>query len=178
MELLNEPNQAITKNLFLSSLKKHKEPIKIKIVNVGSIFKSKMSNKPNLFIDILILNHFNCSMLKLDANNEPETKENNEPVIINENILNEIVSIPYNLTENKNNPNNYIVSNRSNLFNILNYCLQEKKLINANNNKGFNISEKEIKEALIDVVLYVKCELITNTNYKPYLKLIPAIKGV
>ena len=53
MELLNEPNQAITKNLFLSRLKEHKEPIKIKIVNVGSIFKSKMSNKPNLFIDIL-----------------------------------------------------------------------------------------------------------------------------
>ena len=60
MELLNEPNPAITKNLFLSSLKKHKEPIKIKIVNVGSIFKSKMSNKPNLFIDILILNHWFC----------------------------------------------------------------------------------------------------------------------
>lgn len=178
MELLNEPNQAITKNLFLSSLKENKQPIKIKIVNIGNVFKSKMNNKPNIFIDFLILSHFNCKMLKLDANNEPETNENNEQIIITNNILNEIVSIPYNLIENKDNPNNYIISNRSNLFNILNYCLQEKNLIDANNNKGFNISQKEIKETLINMVFDVKSQLVTNTNYKPYLKLIPVIKGV
>ena len=176
MELLQEPNPSITKNLFLTSLNESKETIKIKIVNVGNIFKSKMNGKPNIFIDILILSHFECKTLKLDANNKPETNEEGKEIITKENILNNIVSIPYNLVSDRHNPNNYIVSNRSNIFNILNYALQEKELINKNNNQGFNITEKEIQEALINIVCCVKCELITNTNYKPYLKLIPVIK--
>ena len=63
MELLNEPNEAITKNLFLSSLYQHKEPIKINIVNVGNVVKSKFG-KLNIFIDFKIISDFpNCSRL-------------------------------------------------------------------------------------------------------------------
>lgn len=177
MELLNEPNKAITKNLFLNSLYESKETIKIKIVNVGNVFKSKMNNKPNIFIDMLILSQFNCNVLKLDHNNEPIRNEKGN-IIINENILNQIVSLPYNLGVNEPDNNLYVISNKSNLFNLINYCLIEKDKINSNNNQGFKLNENEIKETLNNMVLNVKCQEITNTNYKPYLKLIPVHENI
>lgn len=171
MELLNEPNKAITKNLFLTSLKDSNQTIKLKIVGVGNVFKSKMNGKPNIFIDFNICSSFECNIIKLNVNNEPEKDNNGNNIIIKDNVYNNIVSLPYNLTETRQ-PNIYKVSNKSNIFNILNYALIQNKAIDKNNFKGFNISDKEIKEYLMDLVLYVKCQLVTETDFKPYLKLI------
>lgn len=171
MELLNEPNKAITKNLFLTSLKDSNKTIKLNIVGVGNVFKSKMNNKPNMFIDFNICSNFECNIIKLNVNNEPEKDSNGNEIIIKENVFNNIVSLPYNLTETRQD-NYYKISNRSNLFNILNYALIKNKKINGNNTKGFNISIKEIQENLLNLSLFVKCVLVTDTNYKPYLKLI------
>jgi hypothetical protein len=176
MELLNEPNKAITKNLFLTSLYESKETIKVKIVNVGNVFNSKMNGKPNIFLDLLILTNFECKSLKLDPNHEPIKNDDGTNIIVKENILNNIVSMPYNLGVNERTRDNYVISNKSNLFNLINYCLIEKEKITANNRQGFSLTEQEIKETLMGMVLNVTCQEITNTNFNPYLKLIPVIE--
>ena len=170
MELLNEPNDAITKNLFLSSLYEYKKPIKINIVNVGNVVKSKFG-KLNIFIDFKIISDFpNCSSLKLNANNEPETNENGN-IIIKVNAKNNIIGFPYSL-QKTDKEKIYKVSNKANIFPLLNYALIKNGMIQKDNKQGFNISLQEIKESLINLNCCISCELITNTKYEPYFKLI------
>ena len=171
MELLNEPNEAITKNLFLSSLYQHKEPIKINIVNVGKVVKSKFG-KLNIFVDFKIISDFpNCSSLKLNANNEPEKDNNGNDILIKINAINNIIGFPYTLQKTRQE-NIYKVSNKANIFPLLNYALIQNGQINKENKQGFNISVEEIQEALNNLTCCISCKLITNTKYEPYFKII------
>ena len=171
MELLKEPNEAITKQLFLTSLYEHKEPIKIKIVHVSKLIKSKFG-KLNIFLDMEILTDFKeCRALKLNANNESEKDNNGNDIIIKMNAINNIIGLPYTLTKT-NQENIFKVSNKSNLFPILNHALIKNGVINPDNKQGFNISLEEIQENLNNLVCFVKVEHITNTDYEPYFKLI------
>ena len=171
MELLKERNEAITKNLFLSSLYEQKEPIKINIVNVSNIIKSKFG-KLNIFIDMEILTDFKeCRALKLNANNEPEKDKNGNDIIIKMNAINNIIGLPYTLTKT-DKENIFKVSNKSNLFPILNHALIKNGVINPENKQGFNISLQEIQENLNNLVCFVSVIYVTNTDYEPYFKLI------
>lgn len=171
MELLNEPNKAITKNLFLSSLYEHKQPIKINIVNVGDVVKSKFG-KPNIFIDFKIISEFpQCLSLILNANNEPKKDKNGNNILIKINAINNIISLPYTLTKTRQD-NIYKVSNQNNLFPLLNYALIKTNQINKDNKQGFNISINEIQETLINLTCCISSELITNTKYNPYFKIV------
>lgn len=171
MELLKEPNEAITKQLFLTSLYEHKEPIKIKIVHVSKLIKSKFG-KLNIFLDMEILTDFKeCRALKLNANNEPEKDNNGNDIIIKMNAINNIIGLPYTLTKT-NQENIFKVSNKSNLFPILNHALIKNGVINPDNKQGFKISVQEIQDHLNGLTLFVKCVYVTNTEYDPYFKLI------
>lgn len=158
MELINEPTNEFNKNDFFISLCNYGKPINIKCVEVSEITKSKINNKPTIYLNMEILNQFD--IIKKDANDKE--------IIINP--LNQIVNLPYGLQETRQD-NIYKVSNKSNLYELLNHALKEKDLIPENNTKGFNISLPEIQDALKGIVFKVVSMLETDTNYKPYYKL-------
>lgn len=78
--------------------------------------------------------------------------------------------MPYGLQETRQ-PNLYKVSNKSNLYELLNYGLKLNDEIPENNTKGFNITIEEIQENLKGIVFNVVSILEKETNYKPYYKL-------
>ena len=158
MELINEPTNEFNKNDFFKCLCQHGKPINIKCVEVSEITKSKINNKPTIYLNMEILNQFD--IIKKDANDKE--------IIINP--LNQIVNLPYGLQETRQD-NIYKVSNKSNLYELLNHALKENELIPENNTKGFNISLPEIQDNLIGIVFNVVSILETDTNYKPYYKL-------
>ena len=160
MELLDEPTREFNKNMFFESLHNYNKPIALKCVAVSEVTKNKMNNKPSIYLNMEILKEF------------PIIKqlENKDTVKINP--LNHIINLPYSLKETRAN-NIYSVSNSSNLYPLLNYCLIKNKLIPSNNSKGFNISVNEIKDNLTGMVFNnIRCILQKETNYKPYYKLI------
>lgn len=159
MELINEPTNQFNKNDFFKCLCEYGKAINIKCVEVSEVTKSKINNKPTLYLNMEILNQFD--IIKQDVNNNK--------VIINP--LNQIVNLPYGLQETRQD-NIYKVSNKSNLYELLNYALKVNNLIPANNSKGFNINIEEIQDNLNNIVFNVKCVLEKETNYKPYYKLI------
>ena len=120
MELIKEPNPAFDKKLFLESLHKLDEPIKFKINGVGNIYKSKMNGKPNFFIEFEILSDFpDCKILKLNEVGDPILNEDGSKQTTFINAKDEIIGIPYPLVPSRD-PNLYVVSNKTNLFKILN----------------------------------------------------------
>lgn len=158
MELINEPTNQFNKNDFFISLCKYGKPINIKCVDVSELTTSKINNKPTIYLNMEILNQFD--IIKQDANDKE--------IIINP--LNQIVNLPYGLQETRQD-NIYKVSNKSNLYELLNHALKEKSIIPENNTKGFYISVSEIQQYLKDVVFNVVSILEKETNYKPYYKL-------
>lgn len=161
MELINEPTKEFNKNVFFENLEKHGKPIIIKCVEVSNINKSKINNKPTIFLNLEILTEF------------PIKKRDGNGNIIKINPLNQIVNIPYTLTETRQD-NIFKVSNNSNLFQLLNQALKENNKIPQNNTKGFNISFEEIQEYLNGISFKVICILEKKTNYTPYYKLVIA----
>lgn len=158
MELIEEPTKEFNKNLFFECLEKHGQAIIIKCLEVSEITKSKINNKPTIFLNMEILTEFDIK--KRDGNGN----------IIKINPLNQIINIPYTLTETRQ-PNIYKVSNNSNLFPLLNQALKESGQIPLNNSRGFNITYDEIKEYLINKEFKVISKLEKQTSYKPYYKL-------
>ena len=63
------------------------------------------------------------------------------------NAINNIIGLPYTLTKT-DKENIFKVSNKSNLFPILNHALIKNGVINPENKQGFNISLQEIQENL------------------------------
>lgn len=158
MELINEPSNEFNKNDFFKSLCKSGKPINIKCVEVSEVTKSKINNKPTIYLNMEILNQFD--LIIKDANDKE--------IIINP--LNQIVNLPYGLQETRQ-LNLYKVSNKSNLYELLNYGLKLNDEIPENNTKGFNITIEEIQENLKGIVFNVVSILEKETNYKPYYKL-------
>ena len=161
MELINEHTREFNKNIFFENLEKHGKPINLKCVEVSEVGTSKINNKPTIYLNMEILTEF--PIIK--------TLDNGKQVKINP--FNQIISLPYGLKETRIN-NIYQVSNRSNLYILLNHALKLTGSIPENNTKGFYISIQEITEALEGVVFNVVCQLEKETNYKPYYKLIIA----
>lgn len=159
MELMQEATREFNKNLFFENLERYGKPINIKCVEVSEIGKSKINNKPTIYLNMEILTEF--PIIK--------TLENGNQIKINP--LNQIINLPYGLKETRKN-NIYGVSNSSNIFYLLNYALIKNRSIPENNTKGFYLTVEEIQENLKDVVFNVICILETQTNYKPYYKLI------
>ena len=109
--------------------------------------------------------------MKLNANNEPEKDNNGNDILIKINAINNIIGFPYTLQKTRQE-NIYKVSNKANIFPLLNYALIQNGQINKENKQGFNISVEEIQEALNNLTCCISCKLITNTKYEPYFKII------
>ena len=174
MDLIKESNPSFDKSLFLESLADYNKPVHFKIMRVGNVFRSKINGKPNFFIDLEIISEFpNCKIYELDLLGNPIINEDGSKSIVEINAKSEIISLPYSLQPAKN-PNVYVVSNKTNLFTILNYGFIKKGIISEGNHQGFNnVSFDEIKKALIDLEFKGKAILIEKTNFNPYYKLVP-----
>jgi len=174
MDLIKEPNPAFNKQLFLQSLHDLDKPVQFKVLKTGNIFKSKMNGKPNFFVELEILTDFpDCKIYELDLIGNPKKNDNGQKSIIKINAKDEIIGLPYELKPARE-PELYNISNKTNLFSILNYAFISKGIVKAGNLQGFNnVSYDEIQEALTGLVFWGKVVLVEKTTYKPYYKLVP-----
>ena len=174
MELIKEPNPAFNKQLFLQSLYELDKPVQLEVLKTGKVYKSKMNGKPNFFVEMEILTDFpDCKVYDLDLIGYPKRDDNGNKIVTKINAKDEIVGIPYELKKS-NQPELYNVSNKTNLFSILNYAFISKGIVKAGNLQGFNnVSYEEISQALTGIVFWAKVVRVEKTTYKPYLKLVP-----
>ena len=177
MDLIKEPNPAFNKQLFLQSLYEYDKPVQFSIFKTGNVFKSKMNGKPNFFIEMEILTDFpDCKVYELNLIGEPKINDDGTKSIIKINAKDEIIGLPYELKPSRE-PELYNISNKTNLFSILNYAFINKGIVRAGNQQGFNnVSYDEIQEALTGIVFWGKVVRVEKTTYKPYFKLVPIVK--
>ena len=177
MDLIKEPNPAFNKQLFLQSLYDHNEAVNFKILKLGNIFKSKMNGKPNFFVEMEILSDFpDCKVMDLDLIGNPKKNEDGSKKVIKINAKEEIIGLPYELKPARN-PDLYNISNKTNLFSLLNYAFISNGTVRPGNQQGFNnVSYEEISQALTGLVFWGKVVLVEKTTYKPYFKLVPIVK--
>ena len=174
MDLIKEPNPAFNKQLFLQSLYELDKPVKLEIIKTGKVYKSKMNGKPNFFIEMEILSDFpDCKVYELDLIGYPKKDENGNKIVTKINAKDEIIGIPYELKPSRE-PELYNISNKTNLFSILNYACITKDIVKPGNLQGFkNVTYDEISQALTGVVFWGKVVRVEKTTYKPYYKLVP-----
>ena len=174
MDLIKEPNPSFNKQLFLQSLHKLDKPVQFKILKTGNIYKSKMNGKPNFMVEMEILTDFpDCKVYELDLIGYPKKDDNGNKVITTINAKDQIIGLPYELKPSRE-PELYTVSNKTNLFSILNYACITKGIVKPGNLQGFNnVSYDEISQALTGLVFWGKVVLVEKTTYKPYYKLVP-----
>ena len=174
MDLIKEPNPAFNKQLFLQSLYELDKPVQFKVLKLGNIFKSKMNGKPNFFVELEILSDFpDCRVYELDLIGYPKKDDNGNKKVIKINAKDEIIGLPYELKPARE-PDLYNISNKTNLFSILNYAFISKGTVKPGNQQGFNnVSYDEISQALTGLEFLGKVVLVEKTTYKPYYKLVP-----
>lgn len=173
MDLIKEPNPAFDKTLFLQSLYKKDEPVQFKVLKLGNIFKSKMNGKPNFFIELEILSNFDCKIMELDLIGYPQKDEDGNKITKTVNVKNQVIGLPYPLVPAKE-PDKYNISNKTNLFSIVNYAFINKEIVPEGNQQGFNnVTYDELREALTGLEFMAKAVYIEKTTYKPYYKLVP-----
>ena len=174
MDLIKTPNPSFDKSLFLKSLAKQDQPVEFKITGVGNIFKSKMNGNPHFFIEMEILTDFlNCATYELDLVGNHLINDDGTKNIVKINAKGEIIGFPYQLVPSTE-PEKYTVSNKTNLFSLLNYAFITKGIVGDGNQQGFNnVTFDEIKEALLDLKFKGTSILHTKTRYNPYYKLVP-----
>ena len=173
MDLIKEPNPAFDKTLFLQSLYKKDEPVQFKVLKLGNIFKSKMNGKPNFFIELEILSNFDCKIMELDLIGYPQKDENGNKITKTVNVKNQVIGLPYQLVPAKE-PDKYNISNKTNLFSLVNFAFINKEIVPEGNQQGFNnVTYDELREALTGLEFMAKAVYIEKTTYKPYYKLVP-----
>ena len=174
MDLIKEPNPAFSKQLFLQSLYKLDKPVQFKILRTGNIYKSKMNGKPNFMVEMEILTDFpDCKVYELDLIGYPKKDDNGNKVVTTINAKDEIIGIPYELKPSRE-PGLYNISNKTNLFSILNYAFINKGIVKPGNLQGFNnVTYEEISQALTGIDFWGKVVRVEKTTYKPYFKLVP-----
>lgn len=177
MDLIKEPNPAFTKKLFLQSLHEYDKAVHFNIIKISNIFKSKMNGKPNFYVEMEILSDFpDCKIQELDLIGEPMKDEYGNNKVLKVNAKDEIIGLPYELKPARK-PELYNVSNKTNLFSLLNYAFIIKGMVKEGNQQGFNnVSYDEIREALTGLTFWGKVVLVEKTTFKPYYKLIPIVK--
>ena len=170
MDLIKEPNPAFDKQLFLQSLYKNDEAVQFKVLKLGNIFKSKMNGKPNFFVEMEILSNFDCKIMELDLIGYPAKDDDGNK------ITKTVIGLPYQLVPARE-PDKYNISNKTNLFPIVNYAFINKEIVPAGNQQGFtNVTFDELREALTGLEFMAKSVYIEKTTYKPYYKFVPVVK--
>lgn len=174
MMLLDEKLKGSTKSLFLESLSNYSNGIALEVVGTSRVFKGKMDNKPTIFVDVKVLSPMSdCKVRVLDDNGNPIQNPDYSYKTTQVEAQDYVIGIDFKLKPIENNKEVvYKVTPKTNLFSILNFSLIEKGKISPNNDRGFGITEEEIKEALVGTKFIGKSVRVTDTDYKPYFKLV------
>lgn len=178
MDLIKEPNPAFNKTLFLRSLHDYDQAVQFKVLKTGNVFKSRMNGKPNFFVELEILSDFpDCEIYELNLLGDPVTNEDGtKSTILIINAKNQIIGFPYELKPARE-PDLYNISNKTNLFSILNYAFICNGKVQPGNQQGFNnVTYEEIQEALTGLEFKGMAVYVEKTSYKPYYKLVPTIE--
>lgn len=176
MELIKEPNPAFNKQLFLKSLYEHDQPVQFKILKLGNIYKSKQNGKPNFMVEMEIQSNFNCKVLVLDLVGLPQVDEDGQKITKTENVNGQIIGLPYELKPAREH-DKYIISNKTNLYPLVNYGFIYKEIVPEGNQQGFNnVTFDELKEVLTGLSFWAEVMYIEKTNYNPYYKFVPVKK--
>lgn len=128
-----------------------------------------MNGNPHFFIEMEILTDFpDCETYELDLMGKQLVTEEGTKNIIKINAKGEIIGFPYQLVPSTE-PENYTVSNKTNLFSLLNHAFITKGIVAEGNQQGFNnVTFDEIKEALLDLEFKGISIFILKTRYNPY----------
>lgn len=172
MDLIQTRNPNLFKDMFLETLYESKKIVTLQILSVSGTFPSIVNDQDNFYIEAKILSDLpNCKGYEVDPEGKPITDERGNKKIIKVNATGEIISLPYQLKPT-DRPDLYKVSDKTNLFELLNFGFQSKGIVPKGNSQGFdNISIEEIQKGLTGVTMKVRAVLHTKTKYKPYLKL-------
>lgn len=172
MDLIQTRNPNLFKDMLLKTLYEQNKTIELQVLSVSGTYPSKVNDNDNFFIECKILSDLpDCKGYEVDGDDKPIKDERGNKKVISVNATGEIISLPYQLKPTER-PDLYKVSNKTNLFELLNFGLQDKGLVPKGNSQGFdNISIEEIQEGLTGVTMKVRATLHTPTKYKPYLKL-------
>lgn len=175
MILLDEKLKGSTKSLFLESLSNYPNGIALEVVGTSRVFMGKMDNKPTIFVDVKVLSPMSdCKVRLLDEMGEPIKNPDHSYKVTQVEAQDYVIGIDFKLKPIQNNSPEvvYKVTPKTNIFSLLNFSLIEKGKINPDNDRGFGITEEEIKEALDGVKFIGKSVKVTDTDYKPYYKLV------
>lgn len=173
MDLIKEPNPSFDKQLFLKSLHEHDEPVEFKVLKLGNIYKSRQNGKPNFYVEMEILTDFDCKIMELDLVGYPQEDDDGNKITKTVNVINQVVGLPFELKPARER-GKYIISNKTNLFPIVNYAFIDKGIVPEGNQQGFNnVTFDELREALTGLFFWGKVVLVEKTTLKPYFKLVP-----
>ena len=174
MILLDEKLKGSNKTLFLESLSNYPEGIALEVVGTSRVFKGKIDNKPTMFVDVKVLSPMSeCKVRVLDDKGNPIKNPDHSYKTTQVEAQDYVIGIDYKLKPIENSSDVlYKVTPKTNIFSLLNFSLIEKGMINPDNDRGFAITEEEIKEALEGTKFIGKSVRVTDTGYKPYLKLV------
>lgn len=172
MDLIQTRNPNLFKDMFLETLYESKKIVTLQILSVSGTYPSIVNDNDNFYIEAKILSELpDCKGYEVDNEGKPIKDERGNKKVIKVNATGEIISLPYQLKPT-DRQDLYKVSNKTNLFELLNFGLQAKGIVPKGNSQGFdNISIEEIQEGLTGVTMKVRAELHTKTKYNPYLKL-------
>ena len=172
MDLIQTRNPNLFKDAFLETLYSTKKIVTLQVLSVSGTYPSKVNDQDNFFIEAKILSDLpDCKGYEVDPEGKPITDERGNKKVIKVNATGEIISLPYQLKPTERQ-DLYKVSNKTNLFELLNFGFQSKGLVPRGNSQGFdNLSIEEIQEGLTGVTMKVRAVLHTKTKYTPYLKL-------
>lgn len=180
MLLLDEKLKGSNKTLFLESLSDYPNGIPLEVVGTSKVFKGKMDNKPTIFVDVKVLSPMTCKVRELDSEGNPIQNKDHSYKTMKVEAQDYVIGIDFKLTPMKKEElqsefnlfDVYRVSPKTNLFPLLNFSMIEKGNISPDNERGFGVTEGEIKEALMGTKFIGKSVRVTDTEYKPYFKLV------
>lgn len=175
MMLLDEKLKGSTKSLFLELLLNYPEGIALEVVGTSRVFNGKMDNKPTIFVDVKVLSPMSdCKVRVLDNNGNPIQNPDHSYKTTQVEAQDYVIGIDFKLKPIESNSPEvvYKVTPKTNLFSLLNFSLIEKGKINPDNDRGFGVSEEEIKEALVGTKFIGKSVRVTDTDNKTYFKLV------
>lgn len=175
MMLLDEKLKGSNKSLFLESLSNYPEGIGLEVVGTSRVFRGKMDNKPTMFVDVKVLDSLpDCKVRVLDDQGNPIKNPDQSYKTTQVEAQDYVIGIDFKLKPIENNSPEvvYKISPKTNIFSLLNFSLIEKGMISPDNDRGFGLTEEEIKEALEGIKFIGKSVRVTDTTYNPYYKLV------
>ena len=161
VEIIPEPNNDLNKNLFLKELS-NTDGIDLEITRISDAIPSKRNKKEDYInVEFKILDDFTG---KFVLNDDGTVKDKTI------NIKDNIIKISFTLGES-DAAGNYPISNKKNIFSILNSAMISKDMIPYTNNSGFRAKYDEIAAALSDFKFKSIGTYVKSKDFNDYYRL-------